>query len=158
MTAKAFAPSRERPAPAIRAAPPKSDRESFRVRRHRALLLIAPCLILAACAMRLERPVSPFESKVLELAPGAPYETCVPLLVGDRLFFTYKADPPMAFSILRRAGNATLSYVLRDLARDEGGIFFVPQTEDYCLRWVPPPDDVPWPTLLRFTVRLNPGN
>ena len=123
-----------------------------------AWLLIAPCLILAACAIRLDRPVAPFESKVLELAPGATYETCVPLLAGDRLFFTYKADPPMAFSILRRTGNATISYLLREFARDEGGVFFAPRTEEYCLHWVPPPDEVPWPTLLRFNVRLSPGN
>jgi hypothetical protein len=127
------------------------------MRSLRAWMLIAPCLLLAACATRLERPIAPFESKVLELAPGAPFETCVHLLAGERLFFSYKADPPMAFSILRRAGGATLSYLLREPARDEDGVFFVSQTEDYCLRWVPLPDDVPWPTLLRFTAHLNPG-
>jgi hypothetical protein len=120
-------------------------------------LVIALGLLVAACAARLERPLAPFESTVLELAPGVPYETCVHLLAGERLFFSYKADPPMAFSILRRAGDATLSYVLRELSRDEGGVFFVPQAEDYCLRWVPLSDDGPWPTLLRFNVRLNPG-
>jgi hypothetical protein len=120
-------------------------------------MVIAPCLLLAACATRLERPVAPFESNVLELAPGAPYETCVRLLAGERFFFSYLADPPMAFSIVRRAGDATLSYVLRELSRSESGVFFVPQTEDYCLRWAPPPEEVPWPTLLRFTVHLNPG-
>ena len=122
-----------------------------------AWMLIAPCMLAAACATRLERPLVPFESGVLELAPGAPYETCVHLLAGDRLFFSYKADPPMSFSILRRTGNATLSYLLREMSRDEGGVFLVAQTEDYCLQWVPPPDDVPWPTLLRFSVRLRPG-
>jgi hypothetical protein len=127
------------------------------VRLAGALILLVPCLLLAACSTRLERPVTPFESTVLELAPGAPYETCTRLLAGDRLFFSYKADPPLAFSIVRRAGDATISYVLRDLSRDEGGVFFVSQTEDYCLRWTPPPDEVPWPTLLRFDVRLNPG-
>jgi hypothetical protein len=115
------------------------------------------CLLLAACATQLDRPLAPYESKVLELAPGAGYETCVHLLTGERFFFSYKADPPMTFSILRRTKDATLSYVVRDPSRDESGIFFVPQTDDYCLRWVPPPDDVPWPTLLRFTVHLNPG-
>lgn len=120
-------------------------------------MVLAPCLLLAACATRLERPIAPFESKVLDLAPGAPYDTCVHLLAGDRLFFSYKADPPLAFSIQRRVAGATLSYVLRELSRDEGGVFFVPQTEDYCLRWMPSPDEVPWPTLLRFKVQLNPG-
>jgi hypothetical protein len=119
------------------------------------LLGIGTCLLLAACATRLERPVAPFESKVLELAPGAPYEACVNLEAGDRLLFSYKADPPMAFAILRHVGDATISYILRELSRDERGIFFVPLTEDYCLRWVPPPDDVPWPTLLRYNIHLN---
>jgi len=115
------------------------------------------CLLCAGCATQMARPVEPFTSKVLELAPGAPFETCVHLQAGERLLFNYTADPAMAFAIVRRAGDTTLSYLLRDYAREEGGIFFVQQTEDYCLRWTPPPDDVPWPTLLRYTVHLNPG-
>jgi len=127
------------------------------MRARAPLLLLAPCLLLA-CATPLERPVEPYASKVLELAPGAPFESCVPLLAGDRLLFSYKADPPLAFAIVRHDGPAMISYVLRELSRDEGGIFFVPQTENYCLRWTPPPDDVPWPTLLRFTIHVNPGH
>lgn len=120
-------------------------------------LLVAACLLLAGCATRLERPVEPYASKVFELAPGAPFETCVPLRTEDRLLFSYKTDPPMSFAILQHAGEATVSFLMREHSRDEGGIFFVPRTADYCLRWTPLPDDVPWPTLLRFNLKLNPG-
>ena len=120
---------------------------------------LAILVVLAGgCASRLERPLVPYESKVIEVAPSAPYETCVPLQAGDRFFFSYKADPPMAFSIVRRTEGATISYLLRELSRDESGVFFVPQTENYCLLWVPPAEEVWWPTLLRFTVRLNFGD
>lgn len=115
-------------------------------------------LLAAGCASRLERPVEPFASKVIEVAPSAPYETCVHLLSGDRFFFSYKADPPLAFSILRRTAGATISYLLRELSRDESGVFLVPQSEDYCLVWTPPPEEVTWPTLLRYSIRLNFGN
>ena len=124
----------------------------------RVAVLIFFVLLGAGCASRLERPLAPYESKVIEVAPSAPYETCVHLQAGDRFYFTYKADPALAFSIVRRAEGATISYLLHDLSRDESGIFFVPQTENYCLLWVPPPEEVPWPTLLRFTVQLNFGS
>ena len=123
------------------------------------LCALAVLAVLACgCASRLERPLMPYESKVIEVAPSAPYETCVPLQAGDRFFFTFKADPPMAFSIVRRTEGATISYILRDLSRDESGVFLVPHSETYCLLWVPPPEEVWWPTLLRFTVRLNTGD
>ena len=61
----------------------------------------------------------------------------------------------MAFSIRRHIGSSNVSYIVRDLAREEGGIFFVPETQDYCLHWTPSPVEVTWPTLLRYDVRLN---
>ncbi|MEP7083365.1 MAG: hypothetical protein ABI854_01410 [Betaproteobacteria bacterium] len=128
------------------------------MKANRAALPVAVLLMIAGCASRLERPVNPFESKIIEVAPSAPYETCVPLLSGDRFFFTYKADPPMAFSIVRRTADTTVAYLVRELSRDESGVFFVPLTQDYCLVWSPPPEEVPWPTLLRYTVQLNLGN
>ena len=133
-------------------------RSGVRTGHHNGWLLIACCLALTACATNLKRPLTPFESRVIEVAPSAPYETCVPLQEGERLFFSYKADPPMAFSIQRRTSGATLSYLVRDLSREETGVFFVPMTENYCLHWDPPAEEVSWPTLLRFNVHLNPGS
>ena len=124
---------------------------------HRAMfrLPVMLCLLIGACATALERPVVPYTSGVIEVAPGAPYERCLTLQSGDRLLFSYQADPPMSFAVRRRTGDATLSYVLRDIGREDSGIFFVPETERYCLYWQPPSGDTEWPTLLRFTIRLN---
>ena len=115
------------------------------------------CLLIAACATALQRPVTPYTSPVIEVAPGAPYESCVPLQAGDRLLFSYQADPPMSFAIRRRQGVALLSYLVRDPGREDSGIFFVPEAANYCLYWAPPMADTTWPTLLRFTIQLNPG-
>lgn len=116
---------------------------------------IALCLLIAGCATPLERPLTPYTSAVIEVAPGAPYEKCLALRDGERLLFSYQADPPMSFAIRRRAGGATLSYVLRDLGREDSGIFFVPETESYCLYWQPASADSSWPTLLRYSIQLN---
>ncbi|MEO8133320.1 MAG: hypothetical protein ABI831_05030 [Betaproteobacteria bacterium] len=118
-------------------------------------LPLASCLLMAACATPLDRPLTPYTSRVIEVAPGAPYEKCVPLQTGDRLLFSYQADPPMSFGILRRVGDATLSYILRDASREDSGIFFVAAAENYCLHWDPVATDTIWPTLLRFTIQLN---
>ena len=121
----------------------------------RVLLLAVPSLLLCACATTIERESLPFESPVIEVAPGVPYQRCVRLEAGERMLFSYRADPPMSFAIRRQIGDATLSYLLREKSREESGIFLVPQTEDYCLHWDPDNTDVPWPTLLRFDVRVN---
>ena len=123
--------------------------------RHGIIAAIAAAFLLAACATKLERPIEPFASKVIEIAPNAWYERCIALQSGDRLLFSYVVDPPMAFSIRRHIGSSNVSYIVRDPAREEGGIFFVPETQDYCLHWTPSPVDVTWPTLLRYDVRLN---
>jgi hypothetical protein len=135
---------------------PAAIRSSRRARAWIAASLVAASLIVGACATPIGRQALPFESPVIEVAPGAPYQRCVHLETGDRLFFKYSADPPMGFSIRRESGGAIVSFVLRDAAREESGIFAVPQSQDYCLHWTPVNADVPWPTLLRFELRLNP--
>ena len=119
------------------------------------VIAMATTLLAGGCATKLARPVEPFESKVIEVAPNAWYESCLPLQAGDKLIFSYVTDPPMAFSIRRHIGDADVSYLMRDLTREDGGIFFVPESHDYCLRWTPPSLDATWPTLLRYIVRLN---
>jgi len=126
------------------------------VRDARAWSLVVLCLWLGGCAtVRIERERLPFSSPVIEVAPGAPYERCVRLESGERLYFSYKADPPMSFAIRREVRGAILSYLVVDASRDEDGVFPVGQTEDYCLHWEPAAVDVPWPTLLRFELTLN---
>jgi hypothetical protein len=61
----------------------------------------------------------------------------------------------MSFAILRRDGEAILSYVVRDASREDAGVFPVVEEKDYCLRWEPGTRDVPWPTLLRYEIRLT---
>ena len=112
--------------------------------------------LLSGCAVTLERPVDPFESKTIEVAPNAWYESCVTLAKGDRLLFSYTADPPTTFSIRRHIGNAEVSYLVRERAREDSGIFFVAESEKYCLHWQPYiTADVTWPTLLKYSIRLN---
>ena len=106
--------------------------------------------------MVIERSALPFASPVIEVAPGAPFQRCLRLEAGERLFFSYRADPPMSFAIQRQSDSATVSFVVREASRDESGVFQVPQSTDYCLRWTPVNADVPWPTLLRFDLRANP--
>jgi hypothetical protein len=103
---------------------------------------------------QIERQELPFTSPVIEVAPGAPYRRCVTLEAGERLFFSYRADPPMSFAVTRQSSTATVSFVVRELSRDESGIFLVPESADYCLQWAPAATDVPWPTLLRFELRV----
>ena len=117
--------------------------------------ILAPLLLVTACATPIERTRLPFESPSIEIAPGAPYERCVRVEAGDRLYFSYRVDPPMSFAIRRQSGTATVSFVVREASRDDSGIFFVPETQDYCLHWEPSIADAPWPTLLRFEIRLN---
>ena len=105
--------------------------------------------------MTMERPVEPFASETIEVAPNAFYESCVALEAGDRLLFSYLSDPPMTFSIRRHIGNAEVSYLVRDRAREDGGIFFVHESQEYCLHWAPSPVEVSWPTLLKYSIRLN---
>jgi hypothetical protein len=124
---------------------------------NRARVLAAWSVLLAAgCATPLQRPLHPYSSPVLEIAPDASYESCVLLEAGDRLLFSYQVDPPMRFAIRRRVGGAMVSYLLRDAGREDRGIFFVPQAERYCLHWEPPAAGSQWPSLLRFDIRLNP--
>jgi hypothetical protein len=113
-------------------------------------------LALLGCATPIGRQQLPFESPVIEVAPGAPYERCVQLAAGDRLYFAYRADPPMSFA-LRRGEDAAgiVSYVVRDAAREETGLFVVPESGGYCLHWRPVDANAPWPTLLRFEMRLT---
>lgn len=121
-----------------------------------ALAAVLGAVLLSGCATTLERPVDPFESKTIEVAPNAWYESCVTLAKADRLLFSYTTDPPTTFSIRRHMGNADVSYLVRDSAREDGGIFFVPESEVYCLHWQPRiAADVTWPTLLKYSIRLN---
>lgn len=121
----------------------------------RRLVATAAALALTACAYTLDRPVDPFESEVIEVAPNAWYESCVSLEAGDKLMFSYVVDPPMSFALRRHFGESNISYVVRDFAREEAGIFFVPESSEYCMRWTPPGSESPWPTLLRYSLRLN---
>ena len=121
----------------------------------RSLPASIACLAAAGCATPLERPVEPFQSETIEVAPNAFYESCVALEAGDRLLFSYLADPPMTFSIRRHIGNAHVSYIVREPSREDGGIFFVRESQEYCLHWAPAPVEVTWPTLLRYSIRLN---
>src|SRR5437764_6909486 len=102
----------------------------------RALVLAAACGI-AGCATTLERPVEPFQSETIEVAPNAWYESCVTLEKGDKLMFSYAVDPPMTLSIRRHIANADVSYLIRDPAREDSGIFFVPESHGYCLHCAP---------------------
>lgn len=112
--------------------------------------------LLGGCAVTLERPVEPFQSKTIEVAPNAWYESCVTLAKGDRLLYSYTADPPVTLTIRRHIGNADVSYIVRDRAREDSGIFFVAESADYCLHWQPRiAEDVTWPTLLKYSIRLN---
>ena len=112
--------------------------------------------VIAGCALTLERPVEPFQSDTIEVAPNAWFESCVFLDARDRLVYSYLSDPPTRFSIRRHIGNSDVSYVVRELAREDSGVFLVPETEEYCLRWTPVPSpEVTWPTLLRYSIRLN---
>ena len=121
-----------------------------------AVIAMLVAALLSGCATTLERPVDPFQSKTIEVAPNAWYESCVRLEKGDRLLFSYTADPPMSLSIRRHIGDADVSYIVRDPAREDSGIFFVAESESYCLHWQPRiAADVTWPTLLRYSVRLN---
>ena len=121
-----------------------------------ALLVAAISLSIGACSTTIKRESLPFESPVIEVAPAAPYERCVQLEAGERLLFSYRADLPMSFAIRRLSGTAMLSFLVRDASRDDSGIFIVPQTENYCMHWTPADENVPWPTLLRFELRINP--
>jgi hypothetical protein len=115
-------------------------------------------LALLGCATPIGRQQLPFESPVIEVAPGAPYERCVRLTAGDRLYFAYRADPPMSFALRRgEDASAIVAYVVREAAREETGLFVVPEGGDYCLHWKPVDANAPWPTLLRFEIRLT-GN
>jgi len=123
-----------------------------------AHLAAAACIAIAACSTpTIKRESLPYESPVIEVAPGAPYQRCVRLEAGERLLFSYRADPPMSFSIRRQTGDATVSFLVRDASRDDSGIFVVAETQDYCMHWMPADADVPWPTLLRFELRINPA-
>ena len=121
----------------------------------RMVALAMASVLVAGCATAIERDALPFASPVIEVAPGAPYQRCIRLEAGERLFFSYRADPPMSFAIQRQSSSATVSFVVREASRDESGIFLVPQGADYCLHWMPVNVDVPWPTLLRFDLRLG---
>ena len=125
------------------------------MRSWRGLVPGAAALVLSACAYTLDRPTDPFESEVIEVAPNAWYEACVALEAGDKLMFSYVVDPPMSFALRREFGKSNVSYVIRDFAREERGIYFVPESAEYCLRWTPPGTESPWPTLLRYSLRLN---
>jgi hypothetical protein len=124
-------------------------------RSARAVALALATAIFAGCATEIDRADLPFTSPVVEVAPGAPYQRCVRLDAGERLFFSYRTDPPMSFAIQRQSSNATVSFVVREASRDESGIFLVPQSEEYCFHWSPVNVDVPWPTLLRFELRVT---
>ena len=122
----------------------------------RRTALVSAVLALLGCATPIGRQQLPFESPVIEVAPGAPYERCVELTAGDRLYFAYRADPPMSFGLRRGEDAAAIvSYVVRDAAREETGLFVVPESGQYCLHWKPVDVDAPWPTLLRFEMRLT---
>ena len=121
-----------------------------------AVIAMLVAALLGACATTLERPVDTFQSKTIEVAPNAWYESCVRLEKGDRLLFSYTADLPLSLSIRRHIGDADVSYLVRDPAREDSGIFFVAESQTYCLHWQPRiAADVTWPTLLRYSVRLN---
>ena len=116
----------------------------------------AAAVALGACAtQQLERSALPFASPVIEVAPGSPYERCIDLVAGDRLYFAYRADPPMSFALRRPSRTAVISYMLRDASREETGLFPVAETSRYCLHWEPEKADAPWPTLLRYEMRLT---
>jgi len=122
---------------------------------HSRLSVACVALVLGACATTVEREQLPFESPVIEVAPGAPYARCLRLAAGDRLYFHYLADLPMAFAIQRLTADAVVSYVVRDASREDAGVFSVGASNQYCLRWQPETRDALWPTLLRYEIRLT---
>lgn len=118
---------------------------------------VALVTLIGGCATQLERQALPYKSPVIEVAPGAPYQRCVRLLAGEHLFFSYQVDPPMSFAIRRQSGATTLSFVLREAGREDSGVFLVAQTADYCVHWDAVNADAPWPSLLRFDLRVTPA-
>ena len=120
----------------------------------RGAAIAIAALLITGCATEIERSALPFASPVIEVAPGVPYQRCIRLEAGERLFFSYRADPPMSFTIQQQSGSAIVSFVVREPSRDEFGIFLVPRGDEYCLHWMPVNVDVPWPTLLRFELRV----
>ena len=61
----------------------------------------------------------------------------------------------MSFALRRDEETAVVAYVMRDAAREDAGLFTVPESRNYCLRWDPVDRNAPWPTLLRFELRLT---
>ena len=125
------------------------------MRAARGIASALSVLALLGCATPITREQLPFESPIIELAPGAPYERCIRLTAGDRLYFNYRVDPPMSFALRRDEESAVVAYVVRDSSREDAGLFVVPESKHYCLRWDPVDRNAPWPTLLRFELRLT---
>ena len=123
--------------------------------RTRAIVSALSILALFGCATPITRDQLPFASPTIELAPGASYERCIRLSAGDRLYFNYRADPPMSFALRRDEEAAVVAYVVRDAAREDAGLFSVPESKQYCLRWEAIDRNAPWPTLLRYELRLT---
>lgn len=108
-------------------------REVLRTAIATAVALVAAAL--AACAAApLARNV-PHAVDKLAVAPYASTETCVDLVVGDRLDYRYEASEPVHFDIRYRAGGAVVAPIVRERSRRDSGIFEARLRERYCLDW-----------------------
>jgi hypothetical protein len=109
-------------------------------------------MLLAACAAQDTIVAGePRTAEELGIAPYSFHEECAALQEGDRLNFHFEAKAPVAFQIYYREGSASISTVNRDGVTEFGGVFNVPGTRRYCLRW----DAGPQGALLDFRIRLQ---
>lgn len=78
------------------------------------------------------------EPRALDGVPIAPFEfheECARLAAGDRLDWRFTAQRPVHFEIYYKDGLAHIAPVSRDDVTTDSGIYPVPLSQRYCLRW-----------------------
>jgi hypothetical protein len=95
-----------------------------------------PALLLAACAA--PDTLVPDVPRAVTEFPIAPYEfheECAALVAGDRIDYRFEAKAPVTFQVYYKEGITFISTVSREDVREGAGVFAVPATRRYCLRW-----------------------
>jgi hypothetical protein len=109
-------------------------------------------LALAACAAQDTLVVDePRIATELAIAPYEFHEECASLETGDRIDYRFGAQTPVTFQIYYKEGIAFISTVSREDVTEFGGVFNVPATRRYCLRW----DAGRQGALIEFRIRVQ---
>jgi hypothetical protein len=109
-------------------------------------------LLAAGCATTAVDPTQPTSVREHAMSPYVVHEECRRVGIGERIEYWFTSTFPVDFNIHYHESGAVVMPIVRDKAREDGGVFVARIAQDYCLMW----EAGPAGTTLDYGLRVRP--